>query len=357
MTNTQKQTINTDELSTENITYIKSLVSASIRYLESYIKVIPIDGPLLVSRYETSDYCSWYIQENTFRYPICTEEAFDNGAYCHVVAQIPDDHLDESWYANNDGTSSLYASAGPGIADTDLVIYVTYHWYECSEYTLAWASSCVVDQYGRPVAGTINFCERAIEGDPYWKFDVGTTLHEITHVLVFSNYLYPYFYGQNYDDVIELNGDTNWIITDRVREISREHFSCNTLNGAPLESLGGDGTVGSHWEDKYLMYDYMIGTAYNALLYNSYFTLALLEDSGWYKVDFNYSEPYNWGRNEGCTFFETDCAEDDVSNFDQFWCDKENDHGCTFDNSAIGYCLDYVDEVPVGFRYVIYCIQ
>ena len=26
------------------------------------------------------------------------------------------------------------------------------------------------------------------------------------------------------------------------------------------------------------------------------FTLALFEDTGWYKVNYNFAEPYNWGK-------------------------------------------------------------
>lgn len=30
----------------------------------------------------------------------------------------------------------------------------------------------------------------------------------------------------------------------------REHFQCNSLAGAELEDDGGDGTAGSHWEQR-----------------------------------------------------------------------------------------------------------
>ena len=39
----------------------------------------------------------------------------------------------------------------------------------------------------------------------------------------------------------------------------------------------------------------------------STFTFALLEDSGWYKIetdDYSYTHPMNWGKDEGCGFVE-----------------------------------------------------
>ena len=34
----------------------------------------------------------------------------------------------------------------------------------------------------------------------------------------------------------------------------------------------------------------------------SIFTMALLEDSGWYKADYNYADEISYGKNEGCDF-------------------------------------------------------
>lgn len=39
----------------------------------------------------------------------------------------------------------------------------------------------------------------------------------------------------------------------------------------------------------------------------SEFTLAFLEGTGWYDVDYTMAEPFNWGRNQGCTFHDGPC--------------------------------------------------
>lgn len=38
-------------------------------------------------------------------------------------------------------------------------------------------------------------------------------------------------------------------------------------------------------------------------------TLAALEDTGWYKVDYNMADPLKWGQNLGCDFVQKSCME------------------------------------------------
>ena len=71
--------------------------------------------------------------------------------------------------------------------------------------------------------------------------------------------------------------------------------------------------------------------------------MALMEDSGWYKPDYNYAEPFNWGKDEGCTFFTQDCVTNtgstSVSNFPQYFCDTNGEVSCTHDHSAPAVCF------------------
>ena len=93
------------------------------------------------------------------------------------------------------------------------------------------------------------------------------------------------------------------------------------------------------------------------MMFVSEFTLALMEDSGWYKVDYNYSEPYFWGHNEGCDWFTADCIDKTTqeSNFVQYFCDKALDNGCSYDYAGVAYCLFYttLDDIPPQFQYYV----
>ena len=126
---------------------------------------------------------------------------------------------------------SLCCDDEKGVDNTDLVIYVTYTDNECASdgSTLAWASTCNLDQYGRPIAGTINFCPSAL-GNMFWKFDIGVVLHEMLHILVMSNSLFPYFWDRDFnqffseEEVLAKSSDTglanDYIVTEIVQSVA-----------------------------------------------------------------------------------------------------------------------------------------
>jgi len=71
----------------------------------------------------------------------------------------------------------------------------------------------------------------------------------------------------------------------------------------------------------------------------SEFTLALLESSGWYQVNYNMAEPFEWGRNQGCGFLDQPCMNSETfqPNFDEF-CTPLAAEGCTFTSRAVALC-------------------
>lgn len=342
--------------------YIKELISTSILYLEQFVYVIPVDGPLILNRCQRS----WFYDE--FTYSVCPKSEYMHSIKCQY-AQIPEAHLGEAWYYDEiTKKSTLYKKSGSGIHDTDLIIYITYSDGQCVNGgdTLAWASICNIDQNGRPIAGTINFCPSALQAN-YWKFDVSVTLHELMHIVIMSNSLFPYFYditnqkmrslSNTIIDEIESGTRNVHIITPEVTKVAKTHFGCDSLIGAPLENDGSTniGTIGSHWESKYFQYELMCGTIYSAISYVSKFTLALMVDSGWYAVDYNYADDYTWGYKQGCNFINSNCANQNTktSNFGQFWCQSVYDDGCSFDSRSISDCVNLAPQgnIPKEFQW------
>ena len=67
-------------------------------------------------------------------------------------------------------------------------------------------------------------------------------------------------------------------------------------------------------------------------------TLAILEDSGWYKVNYSYfaNTSFTFGKNEGCNFLDSKCLDSTSgkSNFPLYYCDQANSTGCTYDGFA-----------------------
>ena len=226
-----------------------------------------------------------------------------------------------------------------GIPDTDLIIYVTYQQTgSCYEKTLAWAYPCFQDQFGRPIAGTVNICPYIFEDEHYWKEDVVVLIHEITHIVIMAPPLWNDFRDSNGDKIPHSNvlsekqsDDLYYITSPNVAQFARSHFNCNTLIGFPLENTGNGGSAGAHWDERYGMSLLMGSTIWGSLQYFSNLSMALMADSGWYSVDFSYAEPFHWGKNEGCAFFEEACINTrKSSNFPQYFCDSNDDHGCFY---------------------------
>ena len=70
----------------------------------------------------------------------------------------------------------------------------------------------------------------------------------------------------------------------------------------------------------------------------SEFTLALLEGSGWYKPNYNMTEPFNWGRGAGCDFLDGPCINGQGIPYFYEFCDAAYPIGCSFTARRKGYC-------------------
>lgn len=110
-------------------------------------------------------------------------------------------------------------------------------------------------------------------------------------------------------------------MTPEVKRLAREHFGCDSLTGAELEEFGGGGTAGSHFEKRVFHTELMIGSLGRAWTSRkSVFTLAALQDSGWYQVNYTAADALLFGKDEGCAFVNQQC---DVAT--EPWCNANAD--------------------------------
>ena len=155
----------------------------------------------------------------------------------------------------------------------------------------------------------------------------------------------------------------NLIVTKNVKEEARKHFNCLSLEGGELENQGSKGTVLAHWEKRVFENEGMTGaTTKNAVF--SRITLALMEDTGWYKVDYSMAEPLRWGKNRGCLFAKNSCkawmslqknAKQTIAPF----CDvvmsplKGKQTKCTVDHQSVALCNlhQYKKPLPLEYQY------
>ncbi|GER37605.1 metalloendopeptidase / zinc ion binding protein [Striga asiatica] len=124
-------------------------------------------------------------------------------------------------------------------------------------------------------------------------------------------------------------------------------FSEN-FTGLELEDGGGRGTSGSHWEKRLLMNEIMTGSVDTRSVV-SRMTLALLEDSGWYRANYSMADHLEWGRNQGTEFVTSSCNQWKGA----YHCNSTQFSGCTYNREAEGYCpiVSYSGDLPKWAQY------
>jgi len=229
--------------------------------------------------------------------------------------------------------------------DADIVIFVKAV-DEPQEGWIADAFYCAHDlETLRPIAGAIRFNVASLKKTTE-ESDLSTTLHEIMHILAFNEPLYPHFI--NPDTLQPLTGhlfkkivngiETTVLNVPPLTQRLRKHFNCSILEGAYLENQGSPGSAGVHLERRIFYNEFM--TANDLLdLRFSEFTFALLEGSGWYKVDYSYAEPMTYGKNAGCAFLDGKCINPATkeANFREF-CSPLTSKGVSWTKRGFGSC-------------------
>ncbi|KAF8059103.1 Invadolysin [Scenedesmus sp. PABB004] len=216
--------------------------------------------------------------------------------------------------------------ARAGVSGADLVLYVTSDAPSCLPGMVAVATACDVDPgTRRPTLGALNVCPGALGGlaglAPGSEAEsealgrlVEVAVHEAIHVLGFGATYYPDWlrangtrYGER--DVVRQVDGRPYLVTPKVTAVAREYFGCASLPGAPLENEGPSFSAASHFEYR-LMQRELMGPARpidRSRTRLSAFTLAALDDTGWYVIDYSHAEPLEWGRGAGCAFVRRSC--------------------------------------------------
>ena len=189
-----------------------------------------------------------------------------------------------------------------------LAIFGTFT--QLTESTLATAS-CRVFQTddGQPYVGVVKI-NKDIDyskpnSDVYFE---SILVHEFTHILGFSKH---FFETYSHNIFWELDNDKvnrTYLNGPKLMQVAKKYFNCDSLKGVELENQGGSGTAGSHWESRILLGEYMNGYAYTEEQVISEFTLAVLEDSGYYQANYYTGGLMRYGKHKGCDFLTERCV-------------------------------------------------
>ena len=134
-------------------------------------------------------------------------------------------------------------------------------------------------------------------------------MHQLTHILGFYEKIFPNFKIANGDinnilsnigSDMRSNVQRSYVKSPKVLEYAKKYYNCSSLLGVELEDQ--DERTNSHWEARTLLGEYMNAEPYIPEQVISEFTLALLEDSGWYQVKYYTGGLMRFGKNKKCEF-------------------------------------------------------
>ncbi len=245
--------------------------------------------------------------------------------------------------------------------ESDIIIVASYNSSELRQIE-AYAGLCGQDSVsGRPLSGYVSFTKNLDISKVNWlEYNTYLAFHEITHIMVFNRRLFSFFKDvkgipipmDNIISNITINNLTRVMLkTPKVLDYARRHFNCNNIDGMELENQGGRGTVMNHWEARLMLSDYMIGFGYDDNTISE-MTLALFEDSGWYKVNYYTGGLFRWGKGQGCSFLNTTCIISGSVRFNNEFCYDMNIPTCSNSRMAKGICsLKKSNETNSSYNY------
>lgn len=286
-------------------------------------------------------------------------------------------------------TNNYFTLNGTVIQNADLVIIMTAR--PSPNKPIAGFATCLQrDQYRRCTVGWFNWVPELINVEETLSPDtiaseLHTALHETVHVLGgmgpgISAASSPFIddtgntmaAGLVWQVALDAgyNKQMTYIVTPRVKNISRTYFGCSTMIGFPLEDVKlGQGT---HWEARLAGPEFMSYGTNSGLIYISDLTFAFLEDTNQYIANYSmagkltpntaddfssssfsflqrtsqsaggYVPPpppspgaLTWGKGEGCSFVNGNARTWP----EQYTCSKQQEYGCTPDHRMSAVCV------------------
>lgn len=374
-----------------------TVLPEAVRFWESALMVRRAGSTIRLNR-KCENNQLFYRKEEVY-----CKNACDERTMCGEV-QVPPDHLEVCRTCNETGQdcgTQPGSARGAGIDNADFIFYVSAMQTErCNKgQTVAYAAHCQQEAaLDRPIAGHANLCpENIVTKRQDLEILLSTVKHEILHALGFSVSLYAFYRDQEGNPLTprvengkpllneklqarqwservirsvhrpqwkvrggSVSRDVLMMVTPRVRQEVRDHFNCPELEGAELEDQGDEGTSLTHWEKRVFENEAMTGTHTQNPVY-SRLTLALMEDTGWYRANYSMAQPLRWGHKLGCDFAMKSCKE---------WMDKRHSQGepvapfcakvkrdpleteCTYDRNSVALCnlLEHSEPLPRMFQ-------
>eukprot|EP01080_Neovahlkampfia_damariscottae_P010692 gene10692-3313_t len=321
-----------DIISLEDSKYIEKVLENLSGFISNLISVIPVDQPFCFG----DSYCG------------------------RAGVKIPS--------SDKCGTGS--------ISNIDTQIYVTSR--PSPDQVLAFSTFCAISAgLERPIAAWINVSPNLVNKTKYPEEVMLSILkHELIHALGFTSSGFQFFKdanGEKYQELTRIeerkfNGfNENYVklVLPNTLKQAKNHFNCQDMDGVYLENEGNPvGTVGSHWKQLHFFKELMVGNIVSFPEWGlvadgkdqvlSRITLGLLEDSGFYKINYTNADFLSWGRNFGCDMLHKRCEDWKRENY---FCSVAGEESCSPDYFQKSACkiarysqnLNYNQHLNDGF--------
>ena len=215
---------------------------------------------------------------------------------------------------------------------------------------------------GRPIFGLIDYyilyTKNNIEEKE--RLLIINFLHEFTHILGFEKSCLKKNNLLGIKTLTRINnGKDNikklMVNGTEVLKKAKKYYNCTNIDGLDLDSKSTDfeGEEFFHWEGRILLGEYMTSEIYFPEQVISEFTLDLLYELGWYKVNYYTGGLMRFGKNKGCEFINNDCVKvvgENIINsaFQNEFCDQgsniDKSYGtCSSGRLSRGYCYNNED--------------
>ena len=216
---------------------------------------------------------------------------------------------------------------------------------------------------GQPYVGVVKINRKIDYTLPNSKeYFQAILVHEFTHILGFSKNFFEKYYKNIVTSPDSHGIMRSYLNSPKLLEVARQYYDCPTLQGVELENQGGNGTEGSHWEARILLGEYMNGYAYTEEMVISEFTLAVLEDSGYYKANYYTGGLMRYGKHKGCAFLEEQCINKETHKMNESF---ENEFFDSISNGIDASCssgrlsraykifwsIENISDIPEEYRY------
>ena len=229
----------------------------------------------------------------------------------------------------------------------DLIIFPQVNEDILQNNAIAAAAHCLLsEQTYRPIVGIILLKKELNSKSDIDHYIRKTLFHEFFHVLGFN---YQFFEGRSYTE-----NNYFYLNSSKLLEKATVHFGCDNIKGIRMEDQGETGTVGSHWDARYMLGELMIGEDYPEIVLSD-MTLAFLEDLGFYQVNYYTGGLFRFGKNEGCAFLQKKCVYDKghSTSFPNEFCTDSKKPFCSGSHTSKGLCyiIKYNNDVPEQYQY------